>query len=301
MFGYIRICKPPMTCGDYDLYRGVYCSLCKALGRRYGPFARLTLNYDMTFYALLALREAEETEFTPSRCSFNPLKKCLRCKCAALDAAADVSMLLVYYKWLDNLQDSAWYAKIFWALPGIFFLPAGRKAKRRAPEAGRLIRVAVSASRLQENTSRRCAPPPSNEGGCIDTLAHPSAHALGALCALLNPALYRLGYLLGRWVYLMDAADDYEGDVKRGRFNPFAVCEYEPKELVRATSSELARSWEEVATPACGSLSTVVSPAANPSTEGNEFHPILSNILTLGLADMEQRLFEEGEANEKSL
>ena len=270
VFGYVRICKAPMTCGDYDAYRGVYCSLCKALGRRYGPFARLTLNYDMTFYALLALQTEDEAGFVPSRCSFNPLKKCLRCKNRAMDTTADVSMLLAYYKWLDTLRDSAWYAKLLWALPGIFFLWAGRRARRRAPGAERIVRVAVTAQQLLE----------AGESASIDAYAHPSAHALGALCALLDPALYRLGYLLGRWVYLMDATDDYEDDLKRGRFNPFAHCGGEPRELVRATSAELARAWEEM--------------------EVRRFRPILENILTLGLAAMEQRVFKEGEADEKS-
>ena len=30
------------------------------------------------------------------------------------------------------------------------------------------------------------------------------------------------GYLLGRWTYLIDALDDWEEDVRRGRYNPFA-------------------------------------------------------------------------------
>ena len=285
MFGYVRICKPPMTCGDYEMYQGVYCSLCRALGRRYGPLARLTLNYDMTFYALLAL-QGEQAEFTASRCSFNPLKKCLHCKSAAVGAAADVSMLLAYYKWRDNLRDSAWYGKLLWALPGIFFLWSGRRAKRRAPGAERIIRVAVAAQALLEAGDRKqeagtyapCALTP-------DSCSHPSAHALGALCALLDPALYRLGYLLGRWGYLMDAADDYADDLKHGRFNPFVHCGGEPQELIRATSSEIARAWE----------------MEGEGAGIRQFRAILENILTLGLADMEQRLFKEGDVDEKSL
>jgi hypothetical protein len=115
----------------------------------------------------------------------------------------------------------------------------------------------------------------------VDALAHPSAHALGALCALLDTHYYRLGYLLGRWVYLMDAADDIEGDRKHGRFNAFEKYGRGPGGLIRATSAELRRAWDR--------------------TETRRFRPILDNILTLGLPDMERRVLKEGEADEKSV
>ena len=271
MFGYVRICKPRLTCGDYELYRGAYCSLCRALGRRYGPFARLTLNYDMTFYALLALSAGEEApEFRPGRCSYNPAKRCLRCRCPSLDFAADVSMLLVYHQWRDKLEDGSLWERLLWALPGLFFLWAGRKAGKRAPEAGRIVRTAVTAQRLVEH----------GEGPLtLDHYAHPSAYALGALCALLDGRLYRMGYLLGRWVYLIDAADDYAGDVKHGRFNPFAYvtagdsARCDPWEALSATAAELERAWNEL-----GAM---------------RYESIFENILTLGLAGVEQAVREK--------
>ncbi|MCL1951514.1 MAG: DUF5685 family protein [Oscillospiraceae bacterium] len=265
MFGYVRACKPRLACGDYELYRGAYCSLCKSLGRRYGPFARLTLNYDMAFYALLALSAGEaEPAFAPGRCSYNPAKRCLRCRSPALDFAADVSMLLACYRWRDRLEDGSPWERLLWALPGLFFLWAGRKAAKRAPEAARVVRVAVSAQRLVEHE-----PGPLT----LDNYAHPSAHALGALCALLDPRLYRLGYLLGRWVYLIDAADDLAADVKRGRFNPFALCPCDPWQALAATAAELERALRGLGPMRYGS--------------------IFENILTLGLAGMERSVRHE--------
>jgi len=265
LFGYVRICKPRLTCGDYELYRGAYCSLCKALGRRYGPFARLTLNYDMTFYALLALAAQEDkAAFAPGRCSFNPAKRCLNCRGPALDFAADVSMLLAYYQWLDKLEDGSFWEKLLWALPGPFFLWAGLRAKKCAPQAERLIRMAVTAQRLVEQGAARAS---------IDCYSHPSAHALGALCALLDKRMYRLGYLLGRWVYIIDAADDHAGDVRRGRFNPLAHCPCDPWEVLAATAAELERAWRELGPMRYGA--------------------IFENILTLGLAGTEHTVKEK--------
>ena len=36
MFGYVRPFKPYMRMFEYDIYKAVYCGLCKDMGRRYG-------------------------------------------------------------------------------------------------------------------------------------------------------------------------------------------------------------------------------------------------------------------------
>ena len=37
-----------------------------------------------------------------------------------------------------------------------------------------------------------------------------------------EPTLRRMGFYLGKFIYLMDAYDDVEYDVKKGNYNPFA-------------------------------------------------------------------------------
>ena len=259
MFGYVRISKPRLTCGDFERYRGVYCSLCRALGRRYGPLARLTLNYDMTFYAMLSL-SGEETQFRRGRCPFNPLKKCRYCQ-RDLSLAADVSILMAYYKWRDKLEDGGFFERLRWLAPGLFFLWAGRRAARNNPAAARIIRTAVAAQRLVERENK----------GEIDLFAHPSAHALAALCGLIDEKYEQLGYLLGRWVYLADAADDMDEDKKRGRFNAFASAGGEPVQALRQTAAEIERIAKTL--------------------ECNDFGPVIENILTLGLEEAEANIF----------
>lgn len=55
MFGYVRIYKPELKVGEYEQYQGVYCSLCKQLGKSCGQTARLSLSYDLTFFALFRM------------------------------------------------------------------------------------------------------------------------------------------------------------------------------------------------------------------------------------------------------
>ena len=81
MFGYIRVSKPELKIKEYEMYKAVYCSLCKKLGKDYGFFSRFALSYDFTFTALTELALSESFCGTYRKnCTFNPLKKCAFCK-----------------------------------------------------------------------------------------------------------------------------------------------------------------------------------------------------------------------------
>ena len=107
MFGYVRLCKPEIKMGEYEQYRGIYCTLCRRLGRRYGLHARMTLSFDLTFLALLQTALSPQfSGFRPGRCSFNAAKRCPRCTdTAAIDRAADIGVLLTYHKLRDTAAD----------------------------------------------------------------------------------------------------------------------------------------------------------------------------------------------------
>ena len=80
MFGYIKTDKPEMKIKEYEAYRGLYCSLCKAMGKHFGLFSRLTLSYDITFLLLVRLSfTGTLPSFESGRCPFNPTKKCSYC------------------------------------------------------------------------------------------------------------------------------------------------------------------------------------------------------------------------------
>ena len=80
MFGYIRPKIPELKVREYDQYKGIYCSLCKRMGKEYGIASRFALSYDSTFLVLMMLGlEDECTPFQPGKCVFNPLKKCNYC------------------------------------------------------------------------------------------------------------------------------------------------------------------------------------------------------------------------------
>lgn len=217
MFGYIRAYRPEMKFKDYDLYKGVYCSLCKELGKRYGLLLRLTLSYDFTFFTMV--RMAVRTgcvSFKKSRCTFNPANKCYDCGRGQEDVAytADISMILFYFKLLDNIADSVFFKKLLCYLILPYAKHVYRKAKARQPQAAEIV----------EKQMKRQAEIEKRNAG-VDEAADPSAVMLSEL--LINnidcentDELKHFGYMVGRWVYIIDAADDCEDDIKDGSFNP---------------------------------------------------------------------------------
>lgn len=265
MLGYIRAYKPDMTFSQFDIYKGVYCSLCKVIGKRYGLLARMTLSYDFTFFALVRLGlNTDKTEFYPSRCSFNPIKKCYKCSLQNEDLVitADISMLTVYYKYIDNLTDTHGLKHFALKLLSPYFNHIRKKAMKNCPEADEI---------LKELNLNQAEAEMFNKG--IDYSADPSAKALGKLLCLKKDyedidILQRFGYTVGRWVYIMDAVDDYKDDIKKGRFNPFSnISENDFLSLatntVNLTAGETARLFEEL--------------------KINYYKPILANIIYNGM------------------
>lgn len=243
--GYVRAFKPEMKIKHYEKYRGVYCSLCRVLGKRYGLIARLTLSYDFTFFAILRMcLQGMPPCFERKRCPFNPAKKCNFCvkNGEELDYAADAAILTVYYKILDNIHDDSFFKKLIMRIILPVFRRYYKKAKKYAPEADRIISESMKKQAEVEDSKT----------GNADIAADASAQALALLLSYNfeeseKRILYRIGYLLGRWVYLTDAYFDREEDVKKGSYNPFNIeekDENEIKSMLNLTVGEMTKAYE---------------------------------------------------------
>lgn len=254
MFGYIKPYKPQMKICEYDTYKAVYCGLCKQLGRSYGIAARFTLSYDFAFLSILAMSLKDETpEFCKERCFAHPLQKKFCCKAGeASRYSACTAMIMLYYKVQDNYRDSHFGGKLLMLLAKPFAASARKKALCEYPETDALVAEMMRAQFALE------------AAGCsgIDEAAEPTARCLSALCAQLGRGdgprrvLARFGYLLGRWIYLMDAVDDLEDDLKSGSYNAFILEHHLTKQSdlsgIRAqtgaalnqTAAELAKTYE---------------------------------------------------------
>ena len=208
MFGYVKVYQPELKMGEFEHYRGVYCALCKQLGRRYGFLARMTLSYDFTFLALFYMALSDDCPgFKRERCAFNPLKKrtCC-CDSPALEDAADAAALLVYYKTRDTIADSGFWKGLMARCLLPFAASGRKKAAREKPEM-----EAVMADSMRRQAELERAGTLS-----IDAAAEPTARMLAYLAGLAGRderekrILDRFGYCLGRWIYLIDAIDDID-------------------------------------------------------------------------------------------
>lgn len=282
LFGYVRLYKPTIRMGEYEQYRGIYCTLCRRLGKRYGLHARMALSYDCTFLALLPMALSEQPPgFCPGRCSFNPTKKCLRCEnTGAVDRAAELSALLTYYKLQDTRRDEPLFtrlgATLLWPLAAL----DRKRAARRWPEADRRIAAMMEQqSRLEQD---RC---PS-----IDRAAEPFAQLLEWLAAdtaadeAARRVLGRFGYCLGRWVYLIDAADDLAEDLAKNRYNPYIFAMNIQK------GDDLA--VREARNYACGALNACLAEcnAAYALLTVRRMDGILRNILEEGMPAIQRQV-----------
>ena len=272
MFGYIRACKPELKIKEYETYKAVYCSLCRRLGKSYGMLSRLTLSYDFTFLALLDMSLYDECVcFEQKRCAFNPLKKCNYCKCDdALELPSAAAMIMLYYKILDNIADERGFKKFGFIMLKPLFSSAHKKAAKKYPDIETAVADYIKAqSKIEcENTD------------CLDAAADPTARVMSIILPLCSNdetqkrVLGRLGYCLGRYIYLLDAACDLPTDIKKGTYNVL-------KSGVEDDAAEYAKKRVEP------QLYTCVNEAAKAFEllDIKKFKSILGNIIYLGLEE----------------
>lgn len=215
MFGYVLPSQPRLDERETERFRAVYCGLCHTLGRRYGFAARFLLNYDFTLLAILLSTGEEETCDT-HRCAVHPCRGCAaQRETAALDAAADRSVILSWWQLQDHIADHSLLAGLKYRAAALALRRAYRKAAARLPRFDAAVREHLAALAALE--AAHCA--------SIDAAAEPFAALMADIAADLpderrRRILSQLFYQLGRWIYLIDAADDFARDAKSGAYNP---------------------------------------------------------------------------------
>ena len=218
MFGYVR---PPMDLleeAEKDRFQRAYCGLCHALGERYGLAARFILNYDFTYLAIL-LSEGAEGETCSARCPVSPVKKRDYAKPdAAAALAADESVILAYWQLRDGVADHDWLHGLKYRSVSAILEPAYRKAAALRPDFDRAVREQLAHLKALED--EQC-PSMDRAADAFAVLLERSAD--GVEDPVRRRILGQMLYHLGRWVYLMDAADDLKKDAESGNYNPVAL------------------------------------------------------------------------------
>lgn len=218
MFGYVRPPLDDLPQEEAERFRRIYCGLCHTLGGRYGSAARFILNYDFTYLAIL-LSAGTEGETAWKRCIVSPAKKREYLpESDALALAADESVILAYWQLRDGVEDHDLVHGAKYRAGSAALKRAYRKAAKARPDFDAVTRRQLETLSALEREN--CV--------SIDRPADAFAQLLSAAAAeaedpVRRRVLEQLLYHLGRWVYLIDAADDLKKDAESGNYNPVAL------------------------------------------------------------------------------
>ena len=212
MFGYIIVNKAELKFKEFDIYHSYYCGLCQQLKARYGWSGQLTLSYDMTFVLLLLTGLYEPDTLTEScKCIIHPFEKHRMCRNLYTDYIADMNVLLSYYKCMDDWEDEHKFHRLLFAK-----LLEGKTGKYKELYRDKLQKIHLQMHELAHAEKKGCAD--------IDAMAGKFGKVMAEIVVCMEDEwkenLYNLGYYLGEFVYLLDAYEDIEEDMKKNRYNP---------------------------------------------------------------------------------
>lgn len=246
MYGYVITNKPELKMKEFDEYRSFYCGLCDTLYQKFGRAGQLTLNFDCTFLLLLldGLYEPVANEYERT-CIEHPLKKHGHATSEVTDYAADMNLLLAWYKLVDDWKDeksAKAYAASLLIRKNVKRIAAKYPKKaaviekamkrlaqleRRAASDGSLSATGRGLSGFGFSASDRKATSGAESARLLDELAACFGTALAEICDYKqdewSTTLRKLGFNLGCFIYLADAYDDRHKDEETGNFNPFLL------------------------------------------------------------------------------
>ena len=216
MFGYVRPALDKLDKENRNRFQSAYCGLCHTLGRRYGLTARLFLNYDLTFLAMLLGKTCGSSR---RHCMVHPIRKrpCA-CQSEALDTAADLSVILLWWQLQDGIADHGFFGGLKYRAASVLLRRAYRKAKKLQPAFDASTQELLSQLAKLE---RESCDAPDLPADCFARLLAEASRA--EKDETRQRVLSHLLYHLGRWIYLVDAADDLQKDLKHGCYNPLAL------------------------------------------------------------------------------
>ena len=260
MFGYVCVNKQELKGKELDRYQAYYCGLCRSLKEQHGILGQLTLSYDTVFLVILltGLYEPENREFD-SHCILHPFvkRKCINNEYARY--AADMNVMLSYFKCLDDWEDEH---KVIKYILSVLLKGKNQRIQTQYEHKAQVIydnlkaiqecehafdefsnidsEVAKKREWLKNRKKEETQSGYENSQNIdlsngrleeetkdiyrMDTVAGYFGRIMEEICAYRQDeweqTLRRAGFFLGKYIYLMDAYEDMEKDSKTGNYNP---------------------------------------------------------------------------------
>lgn len=246
MFGYININGKELSEESKKAYQAYYCGLCRKLKSNCGAKGQMLLNYDMTFLIVLLTGlyelENEESEIT---CALHPTKKRTVWLNAATDYAADMNLILSYHNLIDDWKDDRAYVK-------------KALAKMLDKDYIRITEKYPRQVKALEEFMRKTAEVENGNETNLDAVAGLTGEMLGEIFCWKEDEwaeeMRTLGFYMGKFVYIMDAYEDYDSDLEKKKYNPLIPLGKDNSQdmdtlcrlLLTSMMSECAKSFERL-------------------------------------------------------
>jgi hypothetical protein len=214
MFGYVRINKMDLTFREYEHYKAYYCGLCKYLKRNHTELSRMTINYDITFLiVLLSSIYQPSAQVFHEKCIVDPVKKKKHIINEITEYAASMNILLAYYKLEDDVNDEG---DIKSRLVRRAYRKSFKTAYDKYPKKADFIKAYLGELRSLEE----------DQSTSIDQTSNCFARLLEEIFDYKDDEyrdrLRKVGFNIGKYIYIMDAYEDLDQDLEKGRYNPFS-------------------------------------------------------------------------------
>ena len=270
MFGYISCDENKLTVQERDIVGAFYCGLCMALKKNFGNTARIFTNLDCTYAYMLVTSVLDTTiDIASQRCFLHPFTKR---HIAYVDdelskRISSATILISYYKLLDDCKDEK-RSLTKKSMRG-FYKKVYKKAKENLPEFDSILNNLLKETQKLESEGK-------------DALFHLmdiSGDILSAMTKACGAdALSDLFFHLGRYVYFVDALDDYEGDIKKKRYNAFVykLGNFKTKKALLLNKNDEVNAIFDEIYQSINSVYNELKPKDDPNT-------IFENLFTDGL------------------
>ncbi len=283
MFGYLKPDNPYLYLKDETLYKSLYCGICKSIGKVCGQVPRITLTFDMAFMSAISHNIlGVDVKINKERCIAHHIK---RRPVAEPDEISlmlgAVNVLLAYYKVKDDIVDEK-----KGGFKSSLIKKGYKKAKKLYPTVDKIIEDGYTELRKLEQ----------NNSDSIDVVCDPFATILEKISTEVfkekaTDSTKQLFYALGKWIYLIDALDDYDKDIKKGSFNVLYNA-YKCKDYIALISERKS----DIFFVFSGIFSQIAENFKNIEMKYNT--DLVVNILTRGIPAMTNKIICKGIKND---
>ena len=232
MYGLMRAKSCGQPPEEKQRYRLHYCGACKTMGRLYGQRSRLLLNNDAVFFGELLTALSPESESVAAWDRAYQSYNCFALPAGevqmplSLQIAATATLVMSEFKVTDQIADGAGKG---WKVALRVYSQGFRDASERLKAWGFPVEAMWKTGRLQEGREAEATAAASERTALewLDYVAEPTATVTGLVfqhgaATVGSPAaatMFELGFAFGKLVYLLDALEDFEKDVRQNEFN----------------------------------------------------------------------------------